>query len=389
MQHISVDQGGMPDESGVIALTRRLLRFDTVNPPGNEAACARDLQGLLEAAGFETALLPMGEGRANLVAYLGDGSGAPLGFTGHLDTVPLGAQGWRHDPFEGVIEDGRLYGRGTTDMKGGVAAFVTACIAEAEALRQGPGVLLLITAGEETGSDGARAMVAEGGLRRPGALVVAEPTANRPLAGHKGALWLKVVTTGVTAHGSMPERGVNAVVGAARVVEKLAAFGFNVVPHPVMGAATLNIGTIAGGMNINSVPDRAEIGVDIRSVAGLEHDALRANLTQFLGDEAGVEVLVDLPPVWTDPAHPWMRRVAEAVSAVTGEATPPASVSYFTDASVFTPAFGGLPTVILGPGEPGLAHQTDEYCELGKLQAAVEIYSRLIRDWLGQAEDET
>jgi succinyl-diaminopimelate desuccinylase len=380
MRHISVERGDMEDESGVVALSRRLMRFDTVNPPGNEAACARDLQGLLDAAGFETALLPMGEGRANLVAYLGDGSGAPLGFTGHLDTVPLGAQAWRHDPFAGVIEDGRLYGRGSTDMKGGVAAFVTACVAEAEALRQGPGVLLLITAGEETGS--------EGGLRRPGALVVAEPTANRPLAGHKGALWLRVATEGVTAHGSMPERGVNAVVGAARVVEKLAAFGFNVAPHPVMGAPTLNIGTISGGMNINSVPDRAEIGVDIRSVAGLEHDALRANLAQFLGDEATVEVLVDLPPVWTDPAHPWMRRVAEAVASITGEATPPASVSYFTDASVFTPAFDGLPTVILGPGEPGLAHQTDEYCELGKLHDAVEIYTRLIRDWAGEGKDE-
>lgn len=263
--------------------------------------------------------------------------------------MPLGAQGWRHDPFEGVSEDGRLYGRGSTDRKGGVAQ----------------------------------------ALRRPGALVVAEPTANRPLAGHKGALWLRVVTTGVTAHGSMPERGVNAVVGAARVVERLAAFDFGAAPHPVMGTPTLNIGTISGGMNINSVPDRAVIGVDIRSVAGLEHGALRARLVQVLGDAARIETLVDLPPVWTDPAHPWMRRVTEAAAAVTGEATPPASVSYFTDASVFTPGFGGLPTVILGPGEPGLAHQSDEYCELGKLRAAVEIDTRLIRDWSGEGEDET
>lgn len=389
MQHISVEQPAIEGATDVVALTRRLMRFNTVNPPGNELACARDLQGLLDAAGFETSFLPMGEGRASLVAYLGDGSGAPLGFTGHLDTVPLGAQGWRHDPFAGVIEDGRLYGRGSTDMKGGIAAFVSACIAEAGTLRRRPGVLLLITAGEETGSDGARAAVAAGGLRTPGALVVAEPTANRPLAGHKGALWLRVVTEGVTAHGSMPERGVNAVVGAARIVEKLAAYGFNAPPHPVMGAPTLNIGTISGGMNINSVPDRAEIGVDIRSVAGLAHEALRRDLAQFLGDAARIEVLVDLPPVWTDPEHSWMRRVSAAVAAVTGDAAPPGSVSYFTDASVFTPAFDGLPTVILGPGEPGLAHQTDEYCELGKLRAAVEIYTRLIRDWAGDGEDET
>ena len=388
MQHISVEQAAVVDVPDVVALTRRLLRFDTVNPPGNEAACASDLQRLLDAAGFETALLPMGHGRANLVAYLGDGTGAPLGFTGHLDTVPLGAQDWRHDPFAGEIEGDRIYGRGTTDMKGGVAAFVTACIAEAGTLRQGPGVLLLITAGEETGSDGAREMVTDDGLRRPGALVVAEPTANRPLAGHKGALWLRVVTEGVTAHGSMPERGVNAVVGAARVIETLAAFDFDAEPHPVMGAPSLNIGTISGGMNINSVPDRAEIGVDIRSVTGVEHAALRRKLAQSLGDAARIETMVDLPPVWTDPEDPWMQGVMETVTAVTHVPAAPESVSYFTDASIFTPAFDGVPTVILGPGEPGLAHQTDEYCELGKLRDAVEIYTRLIRDWAGAGEDE-
>lgn len=378
MQPISDDSGRSGD---VIDLTRQLMRFDTINPPGNEEDCAAMLQDVLDSAGFETRLLPFGPGRANLVAYLGDGSGAPLGFTGHLDTVPLGAQDWSHDPFDGDIVDGRLYGRGSTDMKGGVAAFVTACLAEAETLRQGPGVVLLITAGEETGSDGARAMAGDPDLPRPGALVVAEPSSNRVLAGHKGALWLKLVTEGVTAHGSMPERGVNAVVKAAHVVEKLADFGFDTAPHPVMGAPTLNIGTIAGGLNINSVPDRAEITVDIRSVSGMDHAALRESLAQYLGADVKIEPLVDLPAVWTDPSDPWMNRVGAIVRAVNGIAAKPESVSYFTDASIFTPAFDGVPTVILGPGEAGLAHQTDEYCEVDKLHDAVEIYRGLIRDW--------
>ncbi|KFE36283.1 M20 family metallopeptidase [Thioclava atlantica] len=365
----------------VVALTRRLMQFDTINPPGNEAPCAQVLRDLLDAAGFETRLYPFGAGRANLVAWLGNGSAPQLGFTGHLDTVPLGAQDWRHDPFAGEIVEGRLYGRGSTDMKGGVAALVMACLAERETLRDGPGVVLLITAAEETGSEGARALAAETGFPRPGALVVAEPTSNRPLSGHKGALWLRLVAQGVTAHGSMPERGVNAIYKAARLIERLEGFDFATPSHPVMGAPSLNVGTVSGGLNINSVPDRAEIGVDIRSVAGLDHADLRARLEEIVGDDARIEPMVDLPPVWTDPQDPWMRSVFAASEAVSGTPARPESVSYFTDASIFTPAYDGLPTVILGPGEPALAHQTDEYCEIAKLHDAVEIYRMLIRDW--------
>lgn len=376
MPPISVEAGG-----DVIALTRALIRFDTINPPGEEEACARYLHDLLAGAGFETRLLPFGPGRANLVAWLGDGSGEPLGFTGHLDTVPLGAQPWQQDPFAGDIVDGRLYGRGSTDMKGGVAAFVIACLAQRECLRAGPGVVLLITAGEETGSDGARALTKAEGVPRPAALVVAEPSANRPLAGHKGALWLRLIIRGVTAHGSMPERGVNAVLKAARLIEGLSSFDFGVDAHPLMGAPTLNIGTVSGGLNLNSVPDRAEVGIDIRSIAGQRHEDIRAQLAQIVGDEAETETLVDLPSVWTDPADHWMQRVFAVAEAVTGEPSVPESISYFTDASIFTPAYSGLPTVILGPGEPGLAHQNNEYCEVAKLQDAVDIYAGLIRDW--------
>ena len=123
--------------------------------------------------------------------------------------------------------------------------------------RNTPGVLLVITAGEETGCTGADALVSERPpLGKVGALVVAEPTGNKPLVGHKGALWLEAETKGVTAHGSMPEKGVNAVYKAARAVAALQEFDFNVARHDVLGGATLNVGTIHGGLNINSVPDR-------------------------------------------------------------------------------------------------------------------------------------
>jgi succinyl-diaminopimelate desuccinylase len=186
-----------------VELTQDLVRFRTINPPGDERACAERLASLLEDAGFAVDLTPFGEGRAQLVARIGGASRKPaIGFTGHLDTVPLGAQPWSVDPLAAEIKDGKLYGRGSSDMKSGVAAFVMAGVALAGKLANTPGVVMYITAGEETGCTGAAAMAREISLPRVGALVVAEPTGNQPLVGHKGALWLEAVTTGVTAHGS-------------------------------------------------------------------------------------------------------------------------------------------------------------------------------------------
>ncbi len=373
----------MSEPHDVVALTRRLIAFDTINPPGQELACADALRQVLDAIGFATEMHPMGKGRANIVATLGSGD-RPLCFTGHLDTVPLGAKAWSQDPFAGEIVDGRLYGRGSTDMKGGVAAFVVACAAEAGRLPEGTGIRLVITAGEETGSDGAVALARDGLIGDAGALVVAEPTSNLALVGHKGALWLKVVTEGVTAHGSMPDRGVNAISKAARVIARLEAYDFGVAPHPVLGPPTLNIGTVHGGLNINSVPDRAEIGVDMRTIPGLDHEELKAALKAHVGEDAGFETFVDLPAVWTEPDEPWMTRMTELAGSITGrQPSGPQTATYFTDASVLTPAYGGIPTLILGPGEPGLAHQTDEYCLVERLEEAVGIYRAIIADWRG------
>ncbi len=366
----------------VVSLTRALVAFDTINPPGQEEACALYLKDLLDKAGFTTELIPMGPGRANLVAHLGR-TDQCLCFTGHMDTVPLGARPWSTDPHGGEIVDGRLYGRGTTDMKGGIAAFVVACLEEAERIRESGGVRLVITAGEETGGDGAVVIAESGKLGTASALVVAEPTSNVAYVGHKGAYWLKVRTSGITAHGSMPERGVNAIGKAARVVERLMAYDFGNQPHPELGAATLNVGTIHGGLNVNSVPDRAEIGVDIRTIPGLDHEDLRASLADWLGEDADIEPFVDLPALWGDPDHPWLRQAIGCACSITGHqpaSGEPRTATYFTDASILTPAFGGIPTVVLGPGEPGLAHQTDEYCRVDRLNEAVEIYRALIRE---------
>lgn len=181
-----------------LELTRQLLRFNTVNPPGDERDCARHLGRLLENAGFAVAYHEFADKRTNLIARVGGTADTkPLCFTGHIDTVPLGAVAWRADAFAGDIDDGRLYGRGSSDMKGGVAAFVVAACRLAPKLRATPGIVLAITAGEETGCEGASHLAARPDVLGPaGALVVAEPTGNVPCVGHKGALWLHARTSG-------------------------------------------------------------------------------------------------------------------------------------------------------------------------------------------------
>ena len=366
-----------------LALTRDLLRYDTINPPGEEQACARHVGPLLEGAGFAVAEYEFGPRRTSLVARLGGRADTPpLCFTGHLDVVPLGARPWTREPFTGEIDGSRLYGRGASDMKSGVAAFVVAVTALAARLRESPGVVLVITASEETFCEGSRHLASLGGvLGQAGAIVVAEPTCNYPFVGHKGALWLRAHATGVTAHGSMPERGVNAVYKAARAALRLEQFRFDTAPHPVLGAPTLNVGTFHGGINVNSVPDAAEIGIDIRTIPEQKHALLFEQLTDYLGDEVALENFSDAAGVWSDPDEPWIQSVYDVAAPIIGERPVARAAPYFTDAAALTPAYGGPPTVILGPGELSMAHQTDEYCEVARLEQSVELFTELTRRW--------
>ncbi len=366
-----------------VELTCELVRFKTINPTHPERACAEHLAQLLEEGGFAVQFDDFAPNRTSLVARVaGRANGLPLAFTGHIDTVPLGAAPWSRDPFAGETADGRLYGRGSSDMKSGVAAFVVAALDLAKLAERHSGVTLLILAGEESGCEGAFHLARKPGLLgRAGALIVAEPSGNLPLLGHKGALWLRARTRGVTAHGSMPQKGVNAIYAAARAVGALQDFRFEGAPDALLGAPTLNVGTISGGLNINSVPDRAEIGVDIRTTPAQEHSAVRQRLQKALGGDVELEAIVDVPGIRTSMDEPWMQEVFEVAAAILGSRPGVKAAPYFTDASVLTPAYGGIPTVVLGPGELEMAHQTDEYCRLDRIGEAVEVYREIARRW--------
>lgn len=367
-----------------IELTRELISFDTVNPPGNEAELALFLGKMLQRAGFAVSAHEHAPGRLNLVARIGHGA-LPICFTGHLDTVPFGAAPWSVAPLGGEIVDGKLFGRGASDMKSGVAAAVAAAIDCASDLADGPGVMLIFTAGEETGCEGARSLVRETALEPAGALVVCEPTSNRPRFGHKGALWMVAETEGTAAHGAMPELGVNAIYRSARMVAKLEDYGFNVKRHRELGGPTLNVGTLNGGDTINSVPSRAEIGIDVRTLPRMAHGRLKSDLTRHLAPELDrLRTVVDLPAVWTDAADPWLRHVCKQLGVEIGKAEP-FGLPFFTDASILKPALGNPPTLILGPGETEMAHKTDEYCFAHRIPEAVAHYRDLMLDWQARA----
>lgn len=375
----------MAAQIDAVELTRQLVRMNTVNPPGQEEQCARHLGALLEKQGFKVSYHELAPRRASLVAAIGGNADkAPLCFTGHIDTVPLGAAQWKMDPFAADTGEGKMYGRGTSDMKGGVAAFVAASLRLADKLPGSPGLELVITAGEETGCQGAFHLSQKrGALGRAGAVVVAEPSSNYPFVGHRGAFWLNARTRGVTAHGSMPEKGVNAVFKAARALVVLEKFRFSNPAHPLMGQATLNVGTIRGGLNINSVPDEAVIGIDIRTIPGIMHSQLKDELARQLGNEVELETLLDLESVFTEPAHPWIQEVFEVMRPFLGDRPQPRVATYFTDAAALNTAYDTPPTVILGPGEAQMAHQTNEYCVVERIAESVAAYEEIARRWCG------
>src|SRR3954447_26357753 len=371
--------GRDPVSAGVVELTRQLVATRTINPPGDESAAASLLAARLETAGFTVASHEFDEGRVSLVARL-EGDGPALCMTGHLDTVPLGRADWSVDPFSGETDGDRLFGRGTSDMKGGTAAIVVA--AERVAAAGGSGLELVLCAGEETGCEGALALVEAGALGDCGAVLVAQPTTHYPCVAQKGVVWADAVGRGKTAHGSMPELGENAIYPLAQAILSLRDLAFD-AEHPLLRRPTVALRTFSGGINITSVPDSAEAGIDVRPVPGLPADAVLGALRERLGEGVELSPRVALDPVDTDPSGEWVQEVFSVMAGLIDETPEPRGLAYFTDAAALSPAYGSPPTIICGPGDADQAHRTDESCSMAALEAAGEGFFEIAKRWCG------
>ncbi len=376
----------MPAPKNVVELLRDLVAIPSVNPQGNpgteqtgEQALAEYVADFLRELGADVALDPVEPGRPNVVAsFTPENPAAHLAFAPHLDTVSVA--GMTIAPFDPVIRDGKLFGRGSTDTKGPMAAALWAVREWARSSARARSRIrwsFLALMGEEAANDGARAL-AQRGFSSDLTLVL-EPTQLGVVTAHKGALWLEVATTGVACHGSTPERGRNAIYAMRRALEVIEE---KIIPalsrqsHPKLGAPTLNVGTIFGGSKINIVPDRCRVEIDCRVVPGMDAEQFRLRLESDLRAAApDVSVIVQRssPPLDTDESLPWVRRLGEEAR---GFITAP----WFSDASVLSGP--RCPAVCIGPGSIAQAHTKDEFILLRDLEEGAEFFRR----WMQAAE---
>jgi succinyl-diaminopimelate desuccinylase len=383
-----LDRGGATpwDEAATVELAQALVRIDTTNPPGNEERMAEYLAQQAQGWGLAARLLPVAPGRANLLIRLpGAGQAPTLIYSGHLDTVPVGQQAWSHDPFAGEVSQGRLWGRGAADMKGGVAAMLSAMAALRRDQIRLPGDLIFLgTIDEEIGFLGSHRLLDDGFLDGAGWLVIAEPTNLDLVPAHRGVLWLEIETLGRAAHGSMPHLGVNAVLHMNALIDRLTRLPLPAPAHRLLPPPTLSVNRVSGGDRINVVPDHCLAWVDLRTVPGQDHAALLAELDQVVVSLAAslpefrcnLRVLADRPAVETAADHPLMQSARAVARGVLGREPAMRGVSYCTDASVFQPP-EKVPTLIFGPGDDNLAHQRDEHVEIAALVAAGRFFTAL------------
>lgn len=398
------------EQRELVALLQQLIQFPTEDPPGRELELARFVHDTLTASGLQSDLVEFEPGRANVVARLpGRGNHPGLVFSAHLDTLPAGEGSWQFPPFEGRVSDGRVYGRGASDMKGGLAAMIAAAqrLEREDLLLEGD-LILAFSAGESSNGLGAKQMVADGSLEGAGALLISEPTTLKIVVAEKGALWVKTIAKGRPGHPSggavSHGAGENAILKLVSFINRIRDFEPEAPAHPLLSGPSLGVNTVAGGSAINLTPDRAEVGLDIRYLPGMSSKAILRELGERAdmdGAEIAFEIIDDKPPVQTPSDDPFVRLcldsyrsslerrpgLAEGLVAETElggiewRGTALSGASYFSDAAVLCPALG-LPRVIIGPGEMGMSGQRDEYVYVEKLLAAADIYVEVALDFL-------
>ncbi|MCX2727656.1 M20 family metallopeptidase [Thermomicrobium sp. 4228-Ro] len=372
----------------LVDLARQLIQIPTVNPPGDVTDAAFLCTRYLAEAGFTVELDAGEETKPNVIARYGTRPGPTLLWNSHLDVVPIGEESaWSVPPFAGTVQDGRIYGRGACDVKGGVAAQL---VAAAALVRSGiplhGSLIVTEVADEEVGGRLGAARIAAREDLRPDAVMVAEPTQNRVCVGERGGVGIRVTVFGRTAHGALPWEGVNAIEGMARVIT---ALQHDLWPrlaerrHPYFAPASATISLIEGGVKTNVVPDRCSIYIDRRLIPGEEPEMaveeVREIAERAVAATPGLRVIVEAAPEWpgrraiVQPEDSPLVRTMVAVNRYLGLDTTLTGFSMGTDGRFF--ATRGYPTIIYGPGDPRVAHQPDEWVAIDDLVQCARAYA--------------
>lgn len=382
-----------------------LVSLPSVNPMGRddsgdefyEYRMTDRLEALFTQMGLPCERQVVEPKRSNIVARL-EGGDRVIAFEAHQDTVPV--DGMIIEPWTPEVKDGRVTGRGSVDIKGGMACMLAAISRLAEERPAGmPTILMACSVNEEHGYSGATDMArlwasGESALvpRKPDAVIVAEPTLLNVVVAHKGVSRWKIKTGGRAVHSSTPHLGDNAVYHMARVLQQLEDYARDVVPtlgqHPLLSGPTFSVGVISGGISVNTVPDACSIEVDRRVMPGEDPLAARQHVIDYLAETLGSSVPIEHEDPFiasgglSDDENGALAAQLRNVAALHGGQGEIIGVPYGTDA----PAFGGIgcPAVVFGPGSIEQAHTCDEWVAIEQLQTAAEIYYQFGRQGLSE-----
>ncbi|NSC24909.1 M20 family metallopeptidase [Streptomyces albus subsp. chlorinus] len=381
------------DTEAAVALTRELVRLRTVNSEGAEAVeepAAALVAALFTRFGWEHTVTEVAPGRPNVVAVVdgGGGPGPTLMFEGHTDVVTEGDPAdWSVDPYGAEIRDGRMYGRGTADMKSGVAAMIHG-VRALQLAGPFPGrVVLGVLADEEGMMLGAKAFAASPLAREVDGVIVCEPEGYEVCTSARGGIRLRLDLTGAMAHGAMPQEGRSPIAAGARIVEALgtvqrwaaARYG----THPHAGTVTVTPTVLLGGDpdQLNVIPAHGVVGVDVRTIPGTDHAELTGRIRTAAQEVAGVfgvevelTVVDDRPAIELAEDHPVVRGLVAAHTRVHGRAPAFGAVPGTTDGTILT-RDAGLPTVVYGPGGKWIAHQVDEFVAVREIGEYARVYA--------------
>ncbi len=364
----------------IIELLSRLVACPSINPKNlaptgllyGEAGMVELLANLLRDWGGQIQINEIAPGRPNLLAcFPGKNPNRSLLLDAHTDVVAV--EGMIIPPFTPMIRDGKLYGRGACDTKGPMVAILLGLRRVLDEQGQPPVTIWFAgTCNEELGATGAAALMASG--FRADMAIIAEPTELKIIHAHKGALRAILETTGIAAHSSTPQLGVNAIYKMLPVITRLEKMIFPAT-HPKLGAPTLSVGTIAGGSQVNIVPASCRIDVDRRLLPGETREEIVHQLT---GNEDVMCTVTEFyPPLEESLDSPVAGLVAAACRRVLGRAEFSAA-PYATNAGAYKAA--GIPAVVFGPGSIAQAHTKDEFIELSAVAQAVNLFAEIIQN---------
>lgn len=367
---------------------RDLVGIKSVNPPGNELEVAQYIQKALGKYGISGEIRTVDPNRANYVACVGRGEKKII-LNGHLDVVPPG-NGWDEDPFTPFVRGSKLYGRGSCDMKAGLAAMMAIAVrAKEEKLMRKGRLMLVFTADEEADGLGTKQFVKEfEDARENVAVIIGEPTENRICIAHRGVVRFRLKVTGRQCHSGQPQNGINAIVNLSRVIVAVEQIhtGLQKIRHRVLPPPTMCCTMVNGGVNNNIIPGTAECVVDCRTIPGLTADALRDRILRQVSEQgcldpgAGITVLpfVEVAAGMADPESGVVKTAAAAYAEAFGRAPELVEFPACCDMSCFTE--NGLETIVFGPGSISQAHMANEFVDLDQIRDSLNFYAAYLKE---------